>query len=77
MISPFLKYIRSKNRAAWREVAHKLLFLIRDWLGKNGEISALIGLVAGIAFVLFFKLVMVLCIFTSLVLFLLYQYAEE
>jgi hypothetical protein len=77
MISPFLKYIRSKNRAAWREVAQKLLFLIRDWLGKNGEISALIGLVAGIALVLFFKLIMVLCIFTSLVLFLLYQYAEE
>jgi len=77
MIGSFLKYIRSKSRAEWREVYRRLVLLVRDWLSRNGEVSALVGLVSGIAVVLFFKLILVISVLVSLVVFLLYQYAEE
>ena len=77
MLTDFLKYIRSKRRSEWREINRRVVLLIRDTLSKNGELSALIGLVAGISLVLFFKLLLVTAVTLSLVIFLIYQLAED
>ena len=77
MFDQIVTYIRSRSRSQWRQIAEKLFSLVRDWLNRQGEIAAVIGVVVGIVFVLFFQIILVSAVVLSLLGFALYSMANE
>ena len=77
MNDSFLKIVRSKSKKEWRQIIDKLLGLVRELLQKNGEVSALVGLTAGVVLVLLFQWVVFLSVVAGLILWILYMFAPE
>lgn len=57
-----LQLIRKRSREEWEQLALDGWTDLRIWIQEHGESAALIALVAGIALVLFIKLVLVLLV---------------
>ena len=65
----FLQLIRKRSREGWEQLALNKWTDLRIWVQEHGEPAALIALVAGIVFVLFFKPVLLLLVAAALVYF--------
>lgn len=77
MTDSFLKIVRSKSKKEWNEVGRKLLALLREILQKNGEVSALLGLTAGIVVVLLFQWIVFFAVLGILIFWVIYILAQD
>ena len=61
--------IQERSREEWFDYAIEHITNVRIWIQENGEKSAILFLVIGIALVIFFKIILVLSMLAALLVF--------
>ena len=72
-----LEALRSKNRDAVAGQVETLFVQFREWLQEHGEWALAVGIVAGIVFVLFFKVIVLLVVLGGLASYVIWQLTLE
>ncbi len=72
-----IHWLRSKKKSYWRKLVADRIVNLTFWVQERGDRSLAVGLLAGIAIVLFFRLIFILLVLLAVVGSTAYLFAED